>query len=391
MELQTIEDTYFDFPERSSKEEIETDIQRFKNNPLVTQLLEGYPNLAVILNWNRHIVAYNSKASEILQESLDGEIYGQRLGEALRCVHAYDMPAGCGTSKFCAECGAGKASKLIRESLVSCTDECRITTNVNNCETSLNLKINSSILIINGDIYTVFAIENIADLKRKEVLERIFFHDVLNTATSIKGITDLLPTVEDTDEFKVFSGMLEVSANQLVQEIQVQRDLMDAENGRLSVNPIEININLILEKTYNLYADHDLARDKNISYNSTDENATIETDSIYLVRSLGNLVKNALEAIGTGDTVTINADVVGDSVYFNIKNDGVIPKDVQLQIFQRAFSTKKEAGRGIGTYSVKLLIENYLGGKAYFTSNKMLQTIFTIELPKVFNQQNDNT
>jgi len=86
VELQTKEDTYFDFPARSSKGEIEADVQRFKNNPLVTQLLEGYPNLAVILDWNRQIIAYNSKASEILQESVDGEIYGQRLGEALRCV-----------------------------------------------------------------------------------------------------------------------------------------------------------------------------------------------------------------------------------------------------------------------------------------------------------------
>ncbi len=391
MQLQTKEDTYFDFPTRSSNEEIETNVQSFKNNPLVTQLLEGYPNLAVILDWNRQIIAYNSKASEILQESVDGEIYGQRLGEALRCVYAFDMPAGCGTSKFCAECGAGKANKLTRDGLVSCTDECRITANVNNSETALNIKINSSVLRINGDIYTVFAIENIADLKRKEVLERIFFHDVLNTATSIKGIADILPTVENPNEYKEFSGMLEVSANQLIQEIQAQRDLMNAENGRLSINPIDININLILEKTYNLYADHDLARGKEVRYIGIDEKATIKTDPVYLIRSLGNLVKNALEAVKPGKTVTINADAVGDKVYFNIKNDGEIPNDVQLQIFQRSFSTKGEAGRGIGTYSVKLLIENYLGGKIYFTSNKIFQTIFTIELPKVFNQENEDT
>ena len=57
--------------------------------------------------------------------------------------------------------------------------------------------------------------------------------------------------------------------------------------------------------------------------------------------------------------------------------------DVQLQLFQRSFSTKGES-RGIGTYSIKLLIENYLKGKVSFVSNKTVGTVISIELNKVF-------
>ncbi len=66
-----------------------------------------------------------------------------------------------------------------------------------------------------------------------------------------------------------------------------------------------------------------------------------------------------------------------------MKNAGVIPSDVQMQIFQRSFSTKGK-GRGIGTYSIRLLTENYLKGKASFVSNNTDDTIFSIELDKRF-------
>ena len=51
-----------------------------------------------------------------------------------------------------------------------------------------------------------------------------------------------------------------------------------------------------------------------------------------------------------------------------------------MQIFKRSFSTKGK-GRGLGTYSVRLLAENYLKGKAGFISNEKEGTIFFVDLP----------
>jgi sensor histidine kinase regulating citrate/malate metabolism len=51
-----------------------------------------------------------------------------------------------------------------------------------------------------------------------------------------------------------------------------------------------------------------------------------------------------------------------------------------LQIFQRSFSTKG-AGRGLGTYSIKLLGERYLHGTVSFASSAEQGTIFQISLP----------
>jgi sensor histidine kinase regulating citrate/malate metabolism len=59
----------------------------------------------------------------------------------------------------------------------------------------------------------------------------------------------------------------------------------------------------------------------------------------------------------------------------------VMPEAVRMQIFQRSFSTRG-TGRGIGTYSIRLLTEKYLKGTVVFTSSDPEGTIFFVELPK---------
>jgi signal transduction histidine kinase len=57
-----------------------------------------------------------------------------------------------------------------------------------------------------------------------------------------------------------------------------------------------------------------------------------------------------------------------------------MPRDVQLQVFQRFFSTKG-AGRGLGTYSIRLLTERYLKGNVSFTSSPEEGTTFRVCYP----------
>jgi signal transduction histidine kinase len=94
------------------------------------------------------------------------------------------------------------------------------------------------------------------------------------------------------------------------------------------------------------------------------------------------MLKNALEATEIGGTVVIRCVRQGEHVVFSVNNPSVMPQEVQLQIFQRSFSTKAGTGRGIGTYSVKLLGEHYLGGKVEFSSEESEGTTFTITLPQ---------
>ena len=70
-----------------------------------------------------------------------------------------------------------------------------------------------------------------------------------------------------------------------------------------------------------------------------------------------------------------------DQVEIWVNNPAVMPRDVQLQVFNRSFSTKG-SGRGIGTYSMRLLVSRYLGGSVDFDSSEDRGTIFRVRLPR---------
>jgi sensor histidine kinase regulating citrate/malate metabolism len=53
---------------------------------------------------------------------------------------------------------------------------------------------------------------------------------------------------------------------------------------------------------------------------------------------------------------------------------------VRLQIFNRFYSTKG-TGRGLGTYSMKLLTEGYLHGRVWFTTDETRGTDFYASVP----------
>ena len=98
------------------------------------------------------------------------------------------------------------------------------------------------------------------------------------------------------------------------------------------------------------------------------------------------MIKNSLEAIEKNGTVTVGTNFVHGYVRFWVKNEGVIPGHLQMQIFQRSFSTKGK-DRGLGTYSMKLIGEQYLKGKVGFTSRPEEGTIFYIDLPVGWEKQ----
>ena len=106
----------------------------------------------------------------------------------------------------------------------------------------------------------------------------------------------------------------------------------------------------------------------------------ISTDRTILGRVVFNLIKNALEATKNGDSVEMSCILNDGNIEYRVKNNSVIPPNVRSQIFYRFFSTKGK-GRGIGTYSIKLLTEKYLHGKVFFESDEINGTIFHVVIP----------
>lgn len=377
--------TYFDKPDRSSIEEILIDKIKFEDHKLSSEILEAFPELVVILNENRQIVKCNNTALKALNATTEQEVIGQRFGEAISCQHKNEMPGGCGTAKSCRECGAAKSIKITTETRTACDDECRIVALENGNEKNYNFHVYSKPLTIEGKYYTIFAIKDISHAKRKEALERIFFHDILNTSSTIQSIANLLPQLENEDDKKELTNTLIVSSNQLIHELNSQRELSDAENGNLTLTLSIVSANEIVNTICDFYKNHQVAKNKTLICSPLENDFHFTTDSAILIRSLGNLLKNAFEGSELGDTIKLWVKQTQSEIIFSVNNKAYIPENIQLQIFQRSFSTKSGKGRGLGTYSVKLLVEQYLKGKVDFTSTIGTGTTFNIRLSKFSN------
>lgn len=231
-------------------------------------------------------------------------------------------------------------------------------------------------------LFDVFIAVDISNEKRRSALERIFFHDIMNTASGIYSVAQILEEV-DFDEFARFKGNITRLSVRLIDEINSQRDLLKAENNELSTHLETVNTRTILEDLAELYSKHDLAKNKYLKIDPCTQSADMTTDGVLLSRVLGNLVKNALEASDAGQSVTLSCCVNSGTVSFYVHNSTYIIPEIQLQIFQRSFSTKG-TGRGLGTYSIRLLTERYLKGRVSFTSSKNEGTLFTAEYPLLY-------
>jgi signal transduction histidine kinase len=120
---------------------------------------------------------------------------------------------------------------------------------------------------------------------------------------------------------------------------------------------------------------HPLGRQRSFLIDDKVQNVTFESAKVLLKLVLKHMVMNAIEASASDEFVTLGAEFHGKEVEFWIHNPGAMSRDVQLQIFQRSFSTKGE-GRGLGTYAMRLLSERYLKGHVSFTTSPLAGTKF---------------
>jgi len=261
--------------------------------------------------------------------------------------------------------------------------ETQVSTIIDGKHKSWDLNVISTPVSFNGEVFYILVLQDISDEKRRAALERIFFHDLLNSMGALNGLLSILREETNPDETRELIKLSEDISRNVIDEILSQRQIRAAENGELKVNIELCNSVELLDSAIEKINFHEAGNGKNIVRTEDSVNTFFAIDKILLQRVIINLLKNALEATQLNGTVTSGIRENEDKIIFWVKNDQLIPKDVQMQLFLRSFSTKG-TGRGLGTYSIRLLTENYLEGKVSFVSNEAEGTVFSIELNKKF-------
>ena len=341
-------------------------------------VLDSVPVIAMVLNHCRQVVFGNRKFMEAVGVPDIREALGKRPGEAFRCVHAAERPGGCGTSEFCAHCGAVR-SILLGLAGREHVQECNINRDLGDRVEALDLRVSSSPFALEEERFLIFSITDISHEKRRRTLERIFFHDMLNTVGGVQGLLEFLAE-EVSDDLRADARLIHRAMVQLTDEITYQKQLLAAETNELETNMMPLRAADILDIVRATFQNGEQARGKVIETSDGCGESIFTSDPVLLRRVLGNMVKNALEATGAGGVVRLGCRSWEDAVEFWVHNQGMIPRSVQMRIFNRSFSTKG-TGRGLGTYSIKLLTERYLGGSVSFESTARSGTEFRVRLP----------
>lgn len=345
------------------------------SNKLATAILDGLPVISMLLNTERELVYGNHTLLETLRVESVKSLLGLKPGELLGCNHVLSGEQGCGSSKACQTCGAFRSA-------INCLDygevveECTL----NTPKGSLNLNITSKPVDFEGREFILYTMQDISGEKKRLMLERIFYHDILNTAHNISGMAELLMSGDFKDSDEEFLSLLYKSSSRMIDEINTHRLIsfdkeIEQVRPKSQINSIQF-FNEMKTEFKSFTGDDNLFLLDNRS-----ESFNFEVDQVLLKRVVINMIKNAFEAEMLSAPVSLGLiSMKSKGAMIWVHNPSYMNEDVQIQVFSRSFSTKGN-DRGLGTYSMKIITERYLKGKIYFTSKPGSGTTFILEIP----------
>ncbi len=367
---------------RARVHEFQRDIDLLSQSPVIRALQAGFDCYFLILNEYRQILSANRQLLVDLHLETDKSLLGLRPGEIFRCIHATEGPGGCGTAPACETCGFALTFLHSQSDGKPECGEYLATVTRNEAPEPLEFNIRTTPFYIQNRPFFIVAFRDISDLKRREALERIFFHDVLNTLTGLQGWSSLLTLDDPKIDTRQAAERIVHLAQRLTREIRDQNHLLQAENGTLEVCLQPESVQQLLNSLPPLFEAHEVTRGRHLNILDPGPDDWINTDASLLLRVLTNMIKNAFEATYPGETVRVSYQCLSGHPTFRVHNPGEIPQKITHRIFQRSFTTKNGGGRGLGTYSMKLFGERYLHGTVGFHTGPQHGTTFFIQLPE---------
>lgn len=377
-----VRDTQFDTAGRSTPREIDAMATGVRAHSDAMSLLNGMSSPAFLLNHQRQVVVANGAGTRLFRRFGRSTVEGLRLGEGVACVNAPSGSDGCGTSSHCRYCGIGVANRKFGLRPATYDAEFRLRSVDGERVVDSTFHAHLAPVEMDSVTYRLCSLEDITAIRSREVLDQIFFHDVLNTAQAVEGAATLLPGLDDQQTVDELAQVVSTSASTLVNEIEAQRDLLQAEDGSLAVTLTPQSVWDVVAETAELYRRSRFGKGRAIDLAPLAGDGVIPTSRVHLARCVGNLLKNALEASTSGERVSVGVLGWQDEITISVHNPAPMPESVQAQVFQHFFSTKARTGRGLGTYSVRLLVSQYLRGSVGFHSSAAEGTTFTIQLPR---------
>src|SRR5499426_4141339 len=212
----------------------------------------------------------------------------------------------------------------------------------------------SGALVVATDLSAVKALErNQRRVEHLAIMARFYAgiaHEIRNPLAAISNLIAMLPDRFDDPEYRDTAvRLLPMEVTRIVRLADRLRLMEPSEGGKLSVVSLPPCL-------HDIVAIHSpMAHEQHVKseLHCPDDLPKIQGDPGQLVQLFVNLLRNAVEAMPEGGTVTIEADrsknrVSADSVIVRVLDEGLgIDRVVRPKIFDPFFTTKP-SGTGLG-------------------------------------------
>ena len=208
-------------------------------------------------------------------------------------------------------------------------------------------------------------------------------HEIKNPLFPIRlSIENLQRAYRSRDSRTARFGEIFVQCTDIViEEVERLQRLVDEFDQFARMRPPErelADLNQIVQNVVNLYTES--ADNIRIEGSLALNLAPLSLDSEQITQALGNLIKNAIEAMPDGGTLNISTELVNDvKIRIQIQDTGIgMSPETKAQIFDPYYTTK-DTGTGVGMAIVQRIVTDH-DGEIFVESEEGRGTTVWIEL-----------
>ena len=324
-------------------------------------ILESMESGVIAIDNNENIILINSYSQKLFDLKEDN--IGKKISD---CIIDYDL------------------INFIREIPEIGTKEVKL---FHPIERELRVKKSPIINYLNNSIGIVITVQDITDIKRLENMRSEFVanvsHELKTPLTSIKGFSETLRYVDDSETKNKFLDIIDKESERLSNLINDILILSNIEN----IHKMEseyFNPGDVIENVLDMVKSQAYKKSIIIKYNDCFNSEILGSKDKFHQLAV-NLIENAIKYSNENGIVKIDLTLEEQYFVFKVKDNGIgIPKNDIPRIFERFYRVDKSRstrGTGLGLAIVKHIVKLF-NGEISVKSKVGIGSTFTVKIKK---------
>lgn len=324
-------------------------------------ILESMESGVIAIDNNENIILINSYSQKLFDLKEDN--IGKKISD---CIIDYDL------------------INFIREIPEIGTKEIKL---FHPIERELRVKKSPIINYLNNSIGIVITVQDITDIKRLENMRSEFVanvsHELKTPLTSIKGFSETLRYVDDSETKNKFLDIIDKESERLTNLINDILILSNIEN----IHKMEseyFNPGDVIKNVLDMVKSQAYKKSIIIKYNDCFNSEILGSKDKFHQLAV-NLIENAIKYSNENGIVKIDLTLEEQYFVFKVKDNGIgIPKNDIPRIFERFYRVDKSRstrGTGLGLAIIKHIVKLF-NGEISVKSKVGIGSTFTVKIKK---------